>query len=349
MEAMRPNPTLADVAERAHVAVSTASKALTGTGRVSAGTRRRVLAAAEELGYRRDARRRRHPTGLVGIITSDYNGRFALPLLTGAETTLGASNHAALLMSSHGRATLERRHIDLLATRGVDGLIVVGDTANPRPPLPEATTMGLPVVYAYDPSTDPEDCSVVCDNVGAGRQAVEYLLGIGRRHIAVVAGSDSFLASRHRTRGALDAFRLYGVRPEAVLADRWSEEWGERAARVLSERCPRLDAVYCLNDEIARGMARGLAAQGLAVPRDVAVVGHDDWDVFCVGEHPTLTTFGNNIALMGKTAAQLLVEAFHGRGRRGLTAVECPIVVRESTDPGRATTLRGSGALTGLE
>lgn len=346
---MGARPTLTDVARFAHVAVSTASKALTGTGRISADTRRRVLAAADALGYHRADGETRRTTGLVGLITSDYNGRFSLPLLTGAETTLGASNHAALLMSSHGRSVLEQRHIALLASHGLDGLIVVGDTANPRPPLPESTTMGIPVVYAYDPSTDPYDCSVVCDNIGAGRQAIEYLIGIGRRRIALVAGSDAFRASRDRRQGALEAFQLYGLTPAAVVGDRWSEDWGERAAHLLVQRCPDLDAAYCMNDEIARGMVRGLTALGKSVPQDIAVIGHDDWDVFCVGEHPTLTTFGNNITLIGKTAARLLKDAIDGHPHHGLTTVECPIVIRESTDPSRRTPLRGSGALTGLE
>ena len=167
--------TLADVAREANVSVSAASKALRHTDRISAQTQRAVAEAARRLGYAspterasRSAKRKR--SGLVGLITSDYNGRFSLPLLTGAETTLGASNHAALLMSSHGQPALERGHIDRLAAYGVDGLIVVGDTTNPRNPLDERTTMGLPVVYTYDPSRDPDDCSIICDNVAPARR-----------------------------------------------------------------------------------------------------------------------------------------------------------------------------------
>ena len=342
--------TLADVARAAHVSVATASKALNGTDRVSAETRRMVIQTAAALGYgkARAATPRRHRSGLVGLVTSDYNGRFSLPLLTGAESTLGAANHAALLMSSHGKAELERSHIDLLAIHGVDGLIIVGDTTNPRPPVPASVTMGLPLVYAYDPSTDPRDCSVVCDNTGAGRQAIEYLIGMGRRQIAIVAGADTFQASRDRTSGALETFLLYGLQPVALLADRWSEEWGEQAAAALTARYPQLDAVYCLSDEIARGMVDGLMAAGRRVPQDVAVIGHDDWEVFATNVHPTLSTFNNNIGMLGKTAAQLLIDALRGRPRHGLFTVECPIVLRESTEP-RRTPLRGSGWFTGLE
>lgn len=342
---------LSDVAREAHVSLATASKALNGTDRVSAETVRTVRDVAERLGYRSpDAREsRRMRSGLVGLITSDYNGRFALPLLMGAESTLGATNHAALLMNSHGKPTLERSHINQLAARGVDGLIVVGDTTNPRPPLPRSATMGLPVVYAYDPSTAHEDCNVICDNMGAGRQAIEYLIGIGKRHIAVVGGADTFQASRDRSAGAMETFAMYGLTPLESWSDRWSEEWGEQAAQLLARRHPDLDAVYCLSDEIARGMARGLAAAGRNVPRDVAIVGHDNWDVFATNSHPTLTTFDNNIPLLGKTAAQLLIDAIRGRTHHGTVTIECPMIVRESSDPDRRTPVRGTGWLTGLE
>ena len=349
-----PSPhraTLRDVAQTANVSVATASKALNGNGRISAETRRLVQAAAKQLGYQRPSgtsEQRKRPS-LVGMITSDYNGRFSLPIMTGAESTLGAANHAALLMTSHGKPMLERSHIDMLASYGVDGLIVVGDISNPRPPLSKAVTMGLPVVYTYDPSTSPDDCSVICDNMGAGRQAIEYLIGHGRRSIAIVGGPNSFQASRDRTAGALEIFRLYGMEPVAHIADRWSEEWGERAATVLMHTHPETDAVYCLSDEIARGMARGLQSKGKRIPQDVAIIGHDNWDVFCSSTHPTLTTFDNNIALIGKTAAQLLIDAINGHPHHGIVTVECPMIIRESTEVSRHMPLRGSGYLTGLE
>lgn len=346
---MKDRVTLADVANLASVSVSTASKALNRTDRVSAETQRAVLQAAQQLGYRKSTdvtpQARHHRTGLVGLITSDFNGRFSLPLLTGAESTLGASNHAALLMSSHGRPALEKSHIDRLAAHGVDGLIVVGDTTNPRPPLDPRTTMGLPVIYTYDPSRDPNDCSIICDNIGAGAQAIEYLLSLRRRYIAVIAGPENFQAAKDRTKGAWRTFTLYDFQPVAVLFDAWSEEWGERAARMLIEQHPHLDAIYALSDEIARGAVRGLMAAGKRVPQDVAVIGHDNWFVFATNAHPTLTTFDNNITMIGKTAAKYLLDALAGKPHHGVTAVERPMIIRESTEPTRRTPLDSSGRI----
>ena len=341
MVGKRGRVTLTDVAREANVSPATASKALNRNEHISARTQRTVLQAAQRLGYRTPSTAARestasgtrlHRSGLVGLVTSDNNGRFALPLLIGAETTLGASNHTALLISSHGRPALERSHIDRLAAYGIDGLIVVGDSANSRPPLKPSTTMGLPVVYAYDPSTDPADCSVVCDNVGAGAQAIEYLVGLDRTHIAIIGGLEHSQATRDRINGAHNAFALCGVRPVEELFDVWSEKWGFHAAAVILERHPDLDAVYCLSDEIARGAVHGLLSAGKRVPQDVAVIGHDNWSVFCTGAEPALTTFDNNITLIGKTAARYLLDAIRGHPRHGVFTVECPMIVRESTE-----------------
>lgn len=356
---MRNKITLSDVARVAHVSLSSASKALNDSGRLSQTTRNRVQQAARELGYRKSnnvsanqsapSRNASQRSGLIGIITSDHNGRFALPMLSGAERTLRASHRAALLMLSQGVPAIERSHIDRLIAQGVEGLILAGDTGNIRAPLANEITNQLHVVYAYEASVNPEDCSVVCDNVGAGRQAIEYLIGMGRSNIAVIGGNDSFRAVQDRSRGALDAFRLAGLQPLCMLNDYWSEEWGERAARLLIERYEELDAVYCLSDEIARGCARALAAFGFSVPQDIAVLGHDNWEYVCLNAHPTLTTFDNNIELVGRKSAQLLLDKIHGKTRQGTTTVECTLVRRESTDAHIHNALHGSGWRIGLE
>lgn len=341
---MGSRPTLHDVAKTANVSISTVSKVLHHTGSISARTQRIVFEAVKRTGYRKSHSifQKIGHSGLVGLITSDYNGRFSLPLLVGAENALGASNHAALLMISQRRPALEERHIDQLAARGVDGLIVVGDTTNPRSPLDASATMGLPVVYTYDPSSDPTDCSIVCDNTGAGSQAIEYFLSLGRKNIAVIAGADDFQATRDRVRGALRALKYYGGKPMDVMFDSWSEEWGQKAANLLMSRHPDVDAVYCLSDEIARGAIRGIMESGRQVPQDVAVIGHDDWFVFSTNSHPTLTTFDNNMELIGKTAARFLLDAIAGKPHHGITDVECQIIIRESTEISSYTELAGS-------
>lgn len=183
--------TLDDIAAAAHVSKATVSKALNDTGQLSAHTRRLILKTADELGYVKTANVQtpRCKTGLIGLVTSDLEGRFSNPALIGAENTLGSTNHAVLLTNSRGDPKLERAHIDQLAARRVDGLLMLGGETDSRPPLKPNTALGIPIVYAYAPSNNPEDCSVTCDNVAAGAMAIDHLLLRGRRHIAIVSGA----------------------------------------------------------------------------------------------------------------------------------------------------------------
>ena len=122
--------TLDDIAVAANVSKATVSKALNDTGQLAAHTRRLVLKTAEDLGYRKpiSASAMQRKTGLIGLVSADLEGRFSTPALIGAENTLGTTNHAVLLTNSRGDPKLERAHIDQLAARGIDGLLVLDQT-----------------------------------------------------------------------------------------------------------------------------------------------------------------------------------------------------------------------------
>ena len=161
-------PTLADVARLAGVSVATASKALNGRDHVRAETRSRVLEAAEQLSFIPNSLARSllaGRTGTVGLLTSDLEGRFSIPILMGAEDAFGAGRVAVFLCDARGDTIREQHHVQALLNRRVDGLIVVGSRTDPRPSL--GRKLPVPVVYTYAPSEDPHDLSIVCDNAQA--------------------------------------------------------------------------------------------------------------------------------------------------------------------------------------
>ncbi len=332
-EGMRGRVTLRDVAEAANVSVATVSKALNDTGQLSAHTRRVVIEKAEELGYRKHKMASRHlRSGLIGLVSADLSGRFALPMLTGAENTLGAANHAVLLTNSRGDPKLERLHIDQMAARGVDGLLVLGSETDPRPPVRQDALRELPVVYAYAPSNDPKDCSVICDNVAAGAMAIRHLIDCGRRSIAVISGPEHYLATRERLKGAESAMRQAGLRfATPVRYGNWHQSWGRTAAELIMESNIGVDGIYCLNDFLARGAIDALHGCGLDVPEDVAVVGHDNWDVVVNEGAVTITSFDNNLQEIGRRSARLLLDIIRGNPHHGTLRIGCSLVVRGST------------------
>src|SRR4051812_33157282 len=230
--------TLADVAKAAGVSLSTASKALNGRDEVSGITRQRVVDAAKKMSFTPSQVARSllaGRTGTVGLLTSDLEGRFSSPILMGAEDAFGAGEVAVFLCDARGDTIREQHHVRALLGRRVDGLIVVGSRTDPRPSL--GRDLPVPVVYAYAPSDDPADLSIVPDNVDAGRIAVEHLLACGRTRIAHITGDPGYLAARDRADGARTALAGAGLdfAGEPRFAE-WSEGWGRAATAMLLER-----------------------------------------------------------------------------------------------------------------
>ena len=282
-------PTIRDVAAAAGVSISTASKALNGQGKLRAETRDRVAQAARQLDFAPNTLAQALLAGrsfTVGLITTDSFGRFSIPVMLGAEDALGTGLISVFMCDTRDDPERERRYIEMLSARRVDGLIVTGRRIEPRPALRAGP--GIPVVYAM---TQPDDggAAVLPDDEGGGRLAADHLLAIGRRRIAHVAGPERFLAARLRARGFSAALAAAGVEPcGAIRYGEWGERWGREAAGQLLADQP--DAIFCGSDQIARGVADTLRAVGRRVPDDVALVGFDNWDPMTLGALPPLTS-----------------------------------------------------------
>ncbi len=325
---------LVDVAARAGVSVGTASKALSGDGRMRDETRARVLEAADALGFSPNRNAQSLHAGrtwTIGLMTTDGIGRFSTPVLLGVEDALGAGKISVLLCDTRGDAIREQHHLRTLAERRVDGIIVTGRRIDPRPPL--AGVGPIPTVYAFSPSTDPADVSVVSDDAGGTTLAIEHLLALGRTRIAHVTGPAHHAAARDRAARALDLLGRAGLSPVGGRAHHgdWSEAWGRRAAEALIRTNPDTDAFFCGNDQIARGVADSLREHGARIPQDVAIVGYDNWDTMALASRPPLTTIDMDLGEIGRIAALHLLAAIDsGTPARGVTTVPCRLILRES-------------------
>jgi LacI family transcriptional regulator len=314
------------VAALAGVSTGTASKALNGRGSLRAETVARVQQAADQLGFVANAAARSLQTGrtyTVGMITTDSIGRFSIPLLIGAEDALGAGQVSVFLCDARDDPIREQYYLRTLLSRKVDGLIVTGRRTQARPPI--GAGLPVPVVYAFISSDDPDDCSVVPDEADGARRAVKHLQDIGRRRIAHVTGPEHHHSARVRAEAAagdLVAPPLYGE---------WSEAWGRQAAGILLSTGVDFDAVFCGSDQIARGLAEALREAGREIPRDVALVGFDNWDVMVDGCRPALTSVDMDLEGIGRSAAELLLRAINGEEVRGPRARACRLVPRAST------------------
>ena len=326
--------TLADVARAAGVSIATASKAINGRDEVAPTTRKRVIEAAEGLSFTPNALAKsltEGRSGTVGLLTSDLEGRFVLPVLMGAEDAFGAGAINVFLCDARGDSIREQHHLKALLNRRVDGIIVVGRSTDARPSLGQ--DLPVPVVYAYAPSDDPRDTSLVPDNRSGGRLAVEHLIGTGRRRIAHISGDPTFAAAQDREVGVRKGMAEAGLELVGeTLFSNWSEHWGRDATALLLTQHPDVDGIVCGSDQIARGVIETLRDLGRAVPDDVAVIGHDNWETLAVNSRPELTSVDANLQYLGRMAATKIFQAIDGeQSGGGIETLPVRLVIRGST------------------
>jgi LacI family transcriptional regulator len=327
--------TLRDVAQLAGVSIGAASKALNASGRLSAATRAKVLSAAKALDYRpndlaQSLHRARSMT--VGILSTDSFGRFTFPIVEALERRLFDQGIAVFMCNATDDPARERRHIEQLLGKRVDGLVVTARRADKREPIVPAAR-GLPVVYVFSYVDDPDALCLLPDDEGGAKLAVGHLVRLGRKRIAHISGPRHFEAVRLRETGWRTALTEAGLSAEKAdfRSGRWSESWGREAVETLFTRgrgAP--DALFCGSDQIARGAVEALREMGLSVPSDVAIVGFDNWNVMTDATRPPLTSVDMNLGALGGEAGAALIEMIVGRPLVGVRRLPCSLVVRAS-------------------
>jgi LacI family transcriptional regulator len=331
----RAHLTIRDVARLSEVSIGTASKALNGNGQLRQETRARVIAVARELGFRpNDLAHSLHrgQSFTVGVISNDNFGRFTMPIVEGLEQCLSDRRISVFMCNATDDPAREARHVEALLGRRVDGIVVTARRADRRPRLC-VSSPGVPVLYVFSQSDDPDALCLLPDDFGGAMLAVEHLLRLGRRRIAHVTGPERFEAVRLRRDGYVKALRDAGLAPAAnhYLPGVWSEAWGrDAAARLFAANAAPPDAIFCGNDQIARGVADALRESGVAVPRQVAIVGFDNWEIVAAATRPALTTIDMNLSELGREAGRRLVGVMRGESERGVRRLPCNLIIRDS-------------------
>jgi DNA-binding LacI/PurR family transcriptional regulator len=322
----RPRPTIHDVAREARASIATVSRALNG-GVVSAAALARIEAAVARLGYRRNDVARGLVTGrsgLLGVVLPDLVGPLYAQMARGIEDVLERHGMHAMLVTDHLEPAAERRAIELLRSRQVDGLVLIGSRL-PADDL-HAALDGTPVAHVQRDGPDDGDPQVRLDDAAGVRTAVRHLLDAGHRCIGHLAGTRRDGRERHEA--FLAAMAEAGLVPGPVEDGGFTEEGGEAAAERLLEHRD-VTAVFCASDRMAVGLLHAARRRGLAVPDDLSVVGFDDltWARYL---HPPLTTVRQPGRDMGRAAARRVLDGAQSGGG-ALLRVAPTLVVRSST------------------
>ncbi|MDH7485991.1 MAG: LacI family DNA-binding transcriptional regulator [Anaerolineae bacterium] len=338
--------TLKDIAARLNLSITTVSRALGGYPDVAAETRQRVLQAAREMGYHPNViaqslqRRRSNTLGFVIPATERYlSDPFFLELLSGIGD--GAAQRGFdLLVSTCAPLSSEERTVYERMIRGkrVDGM-VVARTRKEDERISYLVQEGFPMAAFGRTALALDFPFIDVDGEEGVGQAMAHLLGSGHRRIGFISPPVYLMFTEHRLAGYRRALERSGLGFDAslVVEGNLSQASGyEMMGRLLDLGDPP-SAVVCGNDLMALGAIHAIQERGLAVGRDIAVVGFDDIPLaeHC---HPPLTTVRQPIYEIGKMASEMVIQIIEGRELQERQVILQPqLVIREST----VTTERG--------
>jgi len=347
-----PRPaTLRDVAELAQVHPSTVSRVLNSAARsrVTAATAVRIRAIASELGYQpnlmaRGLRTRR--TRSVGVIVTDISNPVIPPIVRGIERRLGDEGYTVLLANTDHSARRERRQLEAMRAKLVDGLIMATATREHDALLAELRAMAMPVVLVNRAAEDDGISAAVPDDGFCAELAVAHLAQLGHERIAHVAGSPSTTTGLRRRRGFEAALARRGLRvdPELVTtSERYTLEEGARCfGELLARRAGEFTAVFAANDLLALGCYEALERAGLDCPGSVSVVGCNDMP-FADRFTPSLSTIHIPHLELGRSAAELLLERLEDPAQPARQVLVAPRLVARASSarPGSAAAACG--------
>ena len=328
--------TIKDVAEQAGVSIQTVSRVLNNRPDVSAETRQRIQDIIDQISYQPFANARGFAskrTYTLGLVAADFSDFWFSKVITGAEKEAHEHGYYFMLGSSSCNPEDEPKFLRLLTERHVDGVLFIrASCADESEHLARLKESGIPVVTTGNYLPESGLAMVDVDNIGGGRKATEYLLGLGHTRIAMLTGPSDWRSACDRTEGYLQALRAGGVpaNPDLIREGTWLHKSGYLGMKALLEKKMPFTAVFAQNDRIARGAISALHEAGRRVPEDISIIGYDDIPEAEFSD-PPLTTIRQPMEEIGRAATRLLVRIIEDReATPNQTLFDTELIVRSS-------------------
>lgn len=328
---MRPSVTSADVAKLARVSQSAVSRAFSPGASVSDKMRKRVMDAAEQLGYRPNALARAMISGrskLIALIVAYLDNQFYPLMVEQLSRALQARGyHMMLMMSDMGN---QDQIVQTMLQFQVEGIVMASATLSSGLAA-ECASTGTPVVLfnRYVPAS--ATSSVTSDNIEGGRLLAHFLVDGGHQRIAFIAGNEDSSTSRDREAGFHKGLAERGQALYRRAVGNYTFAGAAEAVRALMTQKPWPDAIFVANDHMAFSVMDVLRREmGLSIPRDISIVGYDDvpeagWGGYC------LTTIEQpSIAMVEATVSILLDQIEQREVTRRAAVLPARLVVRDS-------------------
>lgn len=307
--------TIKDIARLAKVSHTTVSRALNNKTRIRKETKERILSIARQLKYRPDFIAKSmiiKKTKTLGLIITNIANPFYNELAQGIEATARGFGYNIIFCCTHSDLSTEKHHIEILRSKGVDGIIFSSAHID-DPNIIALAEEDFPIVLVnrrtYHPVVKERVDYVGVDNFLGGFLAVEHLIRIGHKRIGVVGGSTESSVGHERLEGGKRAFEVYGIEKidDYFLEGNFLKESGYQGGKRFLQMTKPPTAIFATNDYMALGIYQALLEEGIKVPEDFALVGFNDIE-FASIKGVELTTIGQKKFEMGAMAVRILVE-----------------------------------------
>ena len=345
--------TIRDVSRLAGVSVATVSAVMNGKPVVSEQLTRQVRRAIEALNYHPDylARSLRiQKSHILGIVMPQFASPFYAEVLRGVEDIASEHGYSILISNSRGDAEQEKKQVSALISRRVDGILLA--SANPSFVYHRLFTRHFPLVLFDRFPPGFTGTAVVTDNVQASYEATSYLIGLSHRRIAIVAGTQGILTADERVEGFRNAMNEVGlmVRQEYSKRGNFNMKDGWACALELLKLGSPPTAIFSHNYEMTLGVMRALTETGTSCPRQMSVLGFDDFVVGMDGFSwatmfsPKLTCVAQSSYDLGRRAAEALLKKMEtvvgeNEDEEGTIRLPAELRIRESTAPPPVSTI----------
>jgi LacI family transcriptional regulator len=305
------NVTIVDVAEAADVSYSTVSRVLNGYPFVKDSTRKRVLQAAEILGYVPNQQARSLAGGkttVIGLLVPGLDNGYIGEIARGIDEELTKAHYDLMLYTTHRQSGKETAYVNTITSGLTAGLILVVPLVSTSY-LDALHERKFPIVLIDQIDTTGKSSTVDATNWQGSYEATNYLIELGHRRIGIITGLMDIRSAVDRLDGYKAALQDNGLAIDdslIVAGDFWQFR-GYHAAKELLELSQRPTAILASNDLTAFGAMEAIRDYGLEIPNDISVIGFDDIPQARI-VHPKLTTVRQPLDQMGRLAVKLLLE-----------------------------------------
>jgi LacI family gluconate utilization system Gnt-I transcriptional repressor len=326
---------LTEVAKLAGVSPITASRFFRNPDAVSIGRRERVESAAKELGYEPNLAARAlasQRTEVIGVLIPSLTNNVFSDVLRGIYDALDGSRYSIQLANTRYSILQEERLLRLFLAQKPAGLIVTGinQTPDSRAIL---ESVDCPIVQIMEIGPEPVDMMIGFSHFEASKAAISHLLGQGYRKVGFLGARMDPRVQRRLEgyRAAMNEAALFDERLVVTTAVPTSVTLGGTLFADLLAKAPDIDAVFCVNDDLALGTLFECRRRHMSVPAQMAIVGFNDLE-FMASSVPTLSSVRTNRYEMGKDAATMVIETLEGRRpQQGVVDLGFGVIQRESS------------------